>query len=335
MINMYDTIIIGAGPAGLTASIYASRYKLSNLVIGKMIGGTISYAHKVENFPGIPSISGAELGQKMAAQAKSFGVEILGENVGRIEMGQGEQGGQEGQGFKIITETGKEFTAKSLIVSSGTERRKLNVPGEKEYLGKGVSYCTNCDIPFYKDKTVVIVGGSNSACSGAVHAADFAKKVFIVYRKDELRAEPVWIDDIKNNPKIEVIYNTNITKILGEQEEQGGKEGQGRVMGVELDNEYNGSKILPLDGVFVEIGGVPASSFLVPLGVEMDENGYVKVNEKMETNIAGLFAAGDFTTTSLFLQQTVTACADGAKAAASAFRFIRGQKAPRILGNSL
>jgi len=356
---IYDTIIIGAGPAGLTASIYASRYKLSNLIIGKMVGGTISYAHKVENFPGILSISGVELGQKMAEQAKSFGVEILGENVGRIEpsfaesdsASAGEKGNLDDGSFRVFTETGKEFIAKSLIVSSGTERRKLNVPGEKEYLGKGVSYCTNCDIPFYKDKTVVIVGGSNAACSGAVHAADFAGKVYIVYRKDELRAEPVWIDDIKDNPKIEVLYNTNIVKILGGQEEQDplrprlastqarseAREtgGQRKVTGVELDNEYNGSKILPLDGVFVEIGGVPASSFLVPLGVEMDENGYVKVNEKMETNVIGLFAAGDFTTMSLFLQQTVTACADGAKAAASAFRFIRGQKAPRLLGNSL
>jgi thioredoxin reductase (NADPH) len=220
--------------------------------------------------------------------------------------------------------------AKSLIVTTGTERRKLNVDGEKEYLGKGVSYCTNCDIPFFKNKIVTLVGGSNSACSGASHAAEFASKVFLIYRKDELRAEPVWIEDIKNNPKIEVIYNTNITKILSGREirEMGEsreiREDQlDKVAGVELDNEYNGSKILPLDGVFVEIGGVPASSFLIPLGVEMDENGYVKVNEKMETNIAGLFAGGDFTTTSLFLQQTITACADGAKAGYSVFNYLK------------
>lgn len=307
---LYDTIIIGAGPAGLTASIYASRYKLSNLVIGKMVGGTITWAGKVDNFPSQPGISGLELGQKMAAQVKSLGVEILAENVSGVK--------KEAEGeFRVTTDSGNEFQAKSLIVTTGTERKKLNIPGEGEYLGKGVSYCTTCDAPFFKDKTVVLVGGSNAACSGAVHLANFAKKIYLIYRKSELRAEPVWVEEIKSNPKIEVIYDTNLTKIIG---------GENRVKQVELDRPYENKAILETDGVFVEIGGVPSTGFLKPLGIDFDENGYIRVNEKMETNIEGVFAAGDVTTKSLILPQAITACADGAVAANSVFEYLKSVK---------
>lgn len=314
---LYDALIIGAGPAGLTASIYASRCKLSHLVIGELIGGTITYAHKVENFPGFISISGTELGQKMAEQVKLLGAEILTEKVVEVQKDKKEAGEQEGKNFfKIKTESGKEFQAKTLIVTTGTERRKLNVPGEKEYLGKGVSYCVTCDAPFFKGKTVVLVGGSNAACSGAVHLADFAKKIYLIYRKSELRAEPVWVEEIKSNPKIKVIYDTNLTKIIGE---------ENRVKQVELDRPYEKKTVLETDGVFVEIGGVPLSNLLIPLGVEVDENGYVKVNEKTETNIPGIFAAGDFTTYGLVLSQTITACAGGAITASSAFKFLKSK----------
>lgn len=342
---LYDTIVIGAGPAGLTASIYASRYKLTNLVIGKIPGGTIVYAHKVENYPGVPDVSGAELGQKMIEQARALGGEILGENVAKILKGPsfvpmsiGTSAGKQ-EVFKVITESGKEFEAKTLIVASGTERRKLGIPGEKEYLNRGVSYCTNCDAPFFKGKTVVLVGGANAACSGAVHLAEYAHKVYLIYRKSELRAEPVWVQEVKSNPKIEVIYETNLVRILGAKEVGGvgparnaskltcvaGGEIRDVVGGVELDKPLNGEKILKTDGVFVEIGGIPASDFLVSFGVQTDENGYIKVNEEMATNVAGLFAAGDVTDRSLFLQQTVTACADGAKAAASTFKYLKSR----------
>jgi len=304
---IYDTIIIGAGPAGLTASIYASRYRLSNLVIGKLPGGTITYAHKVENFPGFISVSGLELAQKMIEQAKTYGIKILTENVGKIERSKGEI-------FKLTAETGKEFLAKTLIVATGTERRKLNVPGEKEYSGKGVSYCTTCDAPFFKNKIVVLIGGSNAACSGAIHLAEFAEKVYLIYRKGELRAEPVWVEEVKQNHRITVIYNTNVSEILGDGT---------KVTAVRLDTPYQASNELSTDGVFIEIGGVPASSFLIPLGVVLDEDGYVKVNEKMETNIGGLFAAGDLTTRAKILQQLVIACADGAIAAFSVFSYLK------------
>jgi len=304
----YDTIIIGAGPAGLTASIYASRYKLSNLVIGKVPGGTIAYAHKVENFPGVPGISGVELGQRMLEQVKALEVEILAEEVVGIEKSV-----VDGK-FKITTNTKKEFEARTLIVALGTERRKLGVPGEKEYLGKGVSYCTTCDAPFFKGKTVVLVGGSNAACSGAIHLATFAEKIYLIYRKNALRAEPVWVAEVKENPKIEVIYETNVTEVLGD---------GAKVTGVKLDVPYNDNSTLPASGVFVEIGGQPSSSLLPPLGVELDDDSYVKVDERMSTNIPGLFAAGDLTTKSVILQQVITACAGGAVAANSAFEYLK------------
>lgn len=305
---LYDVIIIGSGPAGLTASIYASRYKLSNLVIGKVPGGTIAYAHKVENFPGVPGISGVELGQRMLEQVKALEVEILAEEVVGIEKSV-----VDGK-FKITTNTKKEFEARTLIVALGTERRKLNVPGEKEYLGKGVSYCVTCDAPLFKGKTVVLVGGSNAACSGAIHLATFAEKIYLIYRKNALRAEPVWVEEVKENSRIEVIYETNVTEVLGDGT---------RVTGVKLDVPYSGNSMLSSNGVFIEIGGQPSSSLLQPLGVELDEDGYVRVDERMSTNIPGLFAAGDLTTKSLILQQVITACAGGAVAANSAFEYLK------------
>lgn len=315
---LYDTIIIGSGLAGLTASIYASRYQISNIVLGKLPGGTINLAHKVENFPGFPGISGVELAQRVIMHAKSFGTEILPEHVTKLEII--ETTDAIPYHFKLTTDSGKEFEGKTVIVTTGTERRKLGVPGEKEFLGRGVSYCTNCDAPFFKNKTVAVIGGSDAAVTGAIHLAGVAEKVYIIYRKDALRAEPVWMEQVESNPKIKIIYNTNVVEILGDN----------KVTGVKLDKSYKNSDILPVDGVFVEIGGVPASNFLVPVGVELDENGYVKVNEKMETSAKGLFAAGDFTTQSLVLQQAITAAAQGAVAASSTFKYVRSQKATKL-----
>lgn len=302
----YDLVIIGAGPAGLMASIYSSRYKLKNLVIGKLLGGTITLAHKVENFPGFKSISGLEWAQKMAEQVKNLGAEILIDEVEKIE--------KLGIGFKVSTQSGKQFASRALIAATGTERRKLDIPGEEKYLGKGVSYCTACDVPFFRDKTVALVGGSDGAVSGAIHAASFAQKVYIIYRRDKLRAEPVWTESALANDKIEVIYNTNITEILGDEQ---------KVMGVKLDKPYQGKSDLTLDGVFVEIGGVPVSNLLKTLGVKIDQAGFVDVDKQMKTNVSGLFVAGDFTDESLVLQQAIVACAQGAIASWSAFKYLQ------------
>lgn len=312
---MYDLIIIGTGPAGLTASIYASRYRLGHVVIGPTVGGTIILASNVENFPGFKSISGLELGEKMLEQVKYLGAEVVSKTVGRLEKTQ--------EGFRAITEDGTGYEAKTLVVATGTERRKLNIPGEKEYLGKGVSYCTACDAPFFRDKTVALIGGSDAAVSGAVHTAQFAQRVYIIYRGEALRAEPIWLEDVEKDSKIEKIFKTNLKEIRGD---------EAKVTGVVLDNPYKGNELLTLDGIFIEIGGVPGTSLLVPLGVKINGGGYVMINEWMETGIPGLFAAGDFTTASSVLQQAITACAQGAAAAAGAFKYLKGQKAPQILG---
>jgi len=306
---MYDVIIIGAGPAGLTASIYTSRYKLSNAVLGRLLGGTITYAHNVENYPGFLSVSGTELATSMIKQAKALGGEVRMENVVSLE--------KKGALFVLTTDRSQHFEAQAVIVTAGTERRKLNIPGETDYLGKGVSYCANCDAPFFKGKSVAVVGGGNAACSGATHVVEYAHNVYLIYRKSTLPAEPVWVEEVTRHPKIEVIYETNIKEILGNDL---------KVTGVRLDKPYRGSETLPVDGIFIEIGGVPASSFLTSLGVETDEAGYVKVNEKMETNIPGVFAAGDLTTHGQYLQQTVTACGAGAVAAHSAFLYLKSKK---------
>lgn len=321
---MYDLIIIGLGPAGLMASIYASRYKLKNLLIGEVLAGELSKGSRIENLPGFVSISGLEWGEKTKKQVEKLGAKVVIGKVGRIESKKTPK--HQNSKFKIYTESGEEYQAKTLIVATGSERRKLGIPGEKEYLGKGISFCTACDAPFFRDKTVALIGGSDAAVSGAVHTAEYAKKVYIIYRRDKLRAEPIWLEEwqkIKKKGKGETIYNTNITEILGDGT---------KVTGVKLDNPYQDKDTLSLDGVFIEIGGIPGTFLLKPLGVNLTETGYVQVNDAMETNLPGLYAAGDITDKSIVLVQAITAMAQGALAAASAYKYLKGEKAPKILG---
>lgn len=308
--RIYDLVIIGSGPAGLTASIYASRYKVSNLVIGKQKGGTIGLAHKVENYPGFVSISGLKLMEKMEEQVKKLGAEIIYDPVESIK--------KEKDVFKVYADGEKEFQGKTLILATGTERRKLSIPGEEEFLGRGVTYCHTCDAPFFQDKIVAVVGGADSAVSGAIHTAEYAKKVYIIYRKDKLRAEPVWVEQALSNPKIEPIYNTNVIEIKGDRV----------VKSVVLDSPYQGAKELVLDGVFIEIGGVPGTALAKIAGVETTGAGYVRVDKEMKTNIPGIFAAGDMTDFRPRFQQLVTVEAMGAVAAASAYQFLKHQTAP-------
>jgi len=348
----YDLIIIGSGPAGLTASIYASRYRIKNLVIGSQLGGAMALASAVENYPGFERISGLELAQKMARQVQALGAEIINDSVVKIQNSIRQladkiqnkfkipacrQAGQNSK-FKIITEEGKEYEAKAIILATGTKRRELGVPGEKEYLGKGVGYCATCDATFFRGKVVAVVGGANAAVMSADHLSRFAKKVYLIYRRKPLRAEPIWVERVEKNPKIEIVYNTNIVKILGEKkfkmqiskskmtiknlklnEEE-------KVAAVELDNFYKGKKYLAVEGVFIEIGGVPGTELAKSLGVELDEKGFVKVNPDMETNVPGVFAAGDIANLHGELQQIIIACGEGATAAFSAYKYLRERR---------
>lgn len=319
--KIYDLIIIGAGPAGLTASIYASRYKLSNVLIGKQLGGELSLAHNVCNFPGFESISGIEFAEKCKRQVEKLGAEVLLQEVGKIEVGKDDE-----VKFKVYLKNNSVYYSKSLIIATGSERRRLNIPGEEKYLGRGVSYCTTCDAGFFKDKTVAIIGGSDAAVTGAIHLSNFASKVYIIYRGDKLRAEPVWLADWQNfekKGKGEVFYKTNVKEILGDGT---------KVTGIKLDVPYKGKETLVLDGVFVEIGGVPGTSLLKPLGVKLEASGHVVVSEEMETNIPGLFCAGDMTSFSANFKQAITAAAQGARAAGSVYKFIKQAQIPRQLG---
>jgi len=327
---MHDLIIIGAGVAGLTASIYASRYKINHLVFGEALGGQGLLAGKVENYPGYLSISGPELMQKFVEQAKSYGVEIKGERVGEVKRV------EEGGYFEVKTGTGV-YQARTLILAMGASFRHLNIPGEEKFLSKGVSYCTICDAPLFRDKVVAIVGGGDSAVTGALHAASFAKKVYLIHRRQEYRAEPTWVQRMRENPKIEEILEENVTEIIGTKDkrlpEKIGEAAEGkeeRVGGLILEKPYKGETILLVDGVFIEIGQVPSSVLTKELGVDLDEKGYIKVAPTMATNIPGVFAAGDIAAISggIIFRQFITSAADGARAAASVYQYLNKGEAP-------
>lgn len=304
----FDLVIIGAGPAGLSASIYASRYRVKHVIVGGMIGGAMSTAAWVENYPGFERIRGIELSQKMADQAKNLGAEIVVSEVGKIE--------KTSEGFLVKTSGKGNFATRTLLLATGTQRRKLGISGEDEYVGKGVSYCTTCDGAFFKNKTVVVIGGANAAVMGAIHLSEFASKVYLVYRKKPLRAEPIWVERAVRNPKIEIIYEKNVTEIVGD---------GSRVSGIKLDAPHDGKNEISLDGVFVEIGGVPGVDLIKPLGVNLDEKGYVKTSPDMSSNVEGLWAAGDIADVSGEFQQIVMAVAEGARAALSIYQFIKKQ----------
>lgn len=303
---IYDLIIIGAGPAGLSASIYASRYQIKHLVLGAQLGGAMVLASKVENYPGFDFITGVDLAQKMAQQAQKLGGEIKTTGVTQIN--------KKGTNFELKIGSGESFEGKTLIVATGTQRQKLNIPGEREYLGKGVSYCSVCDAAFFKEKVTAVIGGSNSAAMAAAHLAGFAQKVYLIYRKKPLRADPIWIERIEKEPKIEIIYETNVVEISGDGE---------KVTALKLDKPFKESRELKLDGIFIEIGGVPGTELVKLLGVELDGKGYIKVKPDMSTNIAGIFAAGDVADSSGELQQIITATSEGAIASSSIYKFLK------------
>ena len=301
MANKYDLIILGAGPAGLTAAVYASRYMINTLIIGKIPGGLITSAHEVCNFPTYGKIKGFDLAQKMLEQVKNANIQLKMEEANEIS-------GKDGS-FEVKTKSNS-YTAKKIIIAIGTERRKLNIKGEKDFLGRGVSYCATCDAPLYKNKTACVVGGSDAALTAALLLAEYAKKVYIIYRKEKFfRAEPTWIEHVKKNTKIEPVFSANIDEIYG----------GGKVEGVKLDS----GREIKLDGVFIEAGSIPDERFSKQLGLK-SEDSYIIVNKKQETNVRGVFAAGDITNNPL--KQAVTAAGEGSVAANSAYEEIGAEK---------
>lgn len=298
---MYDLIVIGGGPAGVAASIYAARYKLNVLLVSKDIGGQILEAHRIENYPGFNSISGKDLGDKFKEQLKYLGVEVKDIGVDGLKKNK--------NGFIVGTSEEEKLEAKSLVLALGTARRRLTVPGEKEFSGKGVSYCAVCDAPFFKDKIVGVIGGGNSAASSAVLCAEHAKKVYILVREAEMMADPSWMEEIKQRKNIELIYNTGVKEIKGSK----------FVESVILAD----GKELKLNGLFIEIGSTPATALAKSIGVELDKSGYIIVDQRQGTNVKKVYSAGDITTGSNKFRQIATAVAEGGLAANSAFEDLK------------
>ena len=318
---MYDLLIIGAGPAGLTASIYASCFGLKHLLIGKLIGGQMTLAPEILNYPGFVEISGQELTNRMVAQAKKRGSEIVEDsviNVSKIEIG-----------FLLKTESGKEYQAKTIILATGVERRKLNIPGENEYVGKGLEYCAKCGKFDYLDKVAVVVGGANAAAQTAVQVGHSAKKVTIIYRGTELRCDEIWSKHIKENPKIEILFNSIVREITGNGE---------KVTGVKVQTKDSQNQVLTkdlaVDKVFIEIGGVPGTALLLPLGVTMDPGWFISVDERLATNVSGVYVAGDVISHKYSIEQITSAVGSGARAVSLVFSFLKQQTAPTLWGSS-
>jgi thioredoxin reductase (NADPH) len=299
-----DLAIIGAGPAGLSASVYASRYGLINVVIGETAGGLPNETHEIGNWLGTPKINGFEFAQKAVAHARQLGASIIASKVDKIEKDSGD--------FNLWLGSGEKAEARALLLAMGTKRRRLNISGEKELVGKGVSYCATCDGFFYKGKTVAVAGGGDSAAEAALYLAGIAKQVYLIYRKEKLRAEDLWLKLIEKNPKIEVIYNTNVKEIKG----------MSQVEEIILDNPHKNSKSFKLDGIFIEIGLEPNIDLVGELGIGLDEEGHIKIKPDGQTSQAGIWAAGDITTGSNKFKQIITAAAEGAIAARSIQQYL-------------
>jgi len=301
----YPLVIIGAGPAGLAASIYASRCGVKHIIIGELLGGLIAETHLIDNYPGIEDVTGFEFSQKLTHHAQKYGVEILPVKVNNIKKSGGE--------FELEIKGKENLKSLAILIATGTKRRKLNISGEVEFLGKGVSYCATCDGFFYKNKTVAVIGGSDSAAGAAVYLSEICEKVFLIYRKEKLRAEKYWVNLIEKNPKIEVVYSTNVSEIVGAE----------KLQKVNLDRPYNDADFINLDGLFIEAGSDPKLDFARDLGLKTDEGGYVKINSDASTSVTGVWAAGDITNGSDKFRQVITACAEGAIAARSISNYLK------------
>jgi thioredoxin reductase (NADPH) len=299
---MYDLVIIGSGVTGYAAAMYASRLDLSVAVIGNVDGGTITLTDDVANYPGYLQLTGKELADKIKSHALDYPVFIENGNVNDIFRSK--------ENFFYVVTDNKSFLAKSIIIATGMKERELEVPGHDELKNKGVSYCALCDAPLYKDKVVAVIGGSDSAAKEALLLAKYCPKVYIIYRREKIRPEPINAARIERDSKIEVVTSTNVTEILG----------QTKVTGIKLDNTYHDSNILSLDGVFIAIGGIPYSELAAKLGVDLNEKGEIKIDRTSRTNVDGVFAAGDVVDSEF--KQAITGVAEGVNAAYQAYKYV-------------
>lgn len=302
--SAHELIIIGAGPAGLTAALYAGRSRLKTLVLEKMsVGGRILMTEEIENFPGFsPSIPTDDLIRRMEEQVRSLGVEIKFERVKELDCK-----------LRVVNTDADRYSAESIIIATGAHPRKLGVPGEDRLTGRGVSYCATCDGPLYKEKNIVIVGGGNAVAEEALYLSRFARTVNIVHRREDLRASAILQERLRENKKINFILSSVITEISG----------ANRIESIKIkDVNTSGQRDFSCDGLFIYIGYEPETGFLKGK-LKMDEAGFIITDEEMYTSEAGVFACGDCRKKSLY--QAITACGDGAVAADSAYKHISKQ----------
>lgn len=301
VIKMYDIIIIGAGPAGLTAAIYGKRALKSVLVLEAVsYGGQIINTLDIENYPVEPHISGFDFATKLYNQAKDFGAEIKFEKVTNIE---------DKNDYKEIITSKNTYQAKTVIIATGADNRKLGIDNEDKLVGKGVSYCATCDGNFFKNKDVAVVGGGNTALEDALYLSNVASKVYLIHRRDTFRGDPVIVEKLKLQKNIEFIYNSNVTKLLADDV----------LTGIEVTNNDGSIKEILISGLFVAIGKVPENENFKKL-INLDESGYIIASEDCHTNIPGIFVAGDNRVKEL--RQLVTATSDGAIAATEAIKYL-------------
>lgn len=307
MSNVYDMVVIGAGPAGCSAALYASRAGLSTVIVEKYApGGQMALTGDIDNYPGFEEgVDGFTLGMKMHKGAERFGITtIYGEITGVDFSGE----------IKKLTTSSGELLAKTVVIASGARARELGIENEKSLIGKGVHYCAHCDGNFYRNKTVAVVGGGNSAAADALYLSRLAKKVYLIHRRDTLRATKIYHEPLMKAENVEFLWNSTVEEFLTEL----------RVKGVRIKDTVTGEmKDVLCDGVFVSIGRDPMTEFLKG-AVDLDERGYVIADETTKTNIDGVFAAGDVRTKAL--RQVVTAVSDGAVAVHFAEEYLNGQK---------
>ncbi|MFZ5955182.1 MAG: thioredoxin-disulfide reductase [Nanoarchaeota archaeon] len=298
--QIYDVLILGAGPAGLTAAIYCLRYNLRIIIISKANGSMMHSAGDIENWPGFIGPA-SELIKKFEEQAKKFGAEFLLSEIKSVEKTK--------KDFVIKTDS-NEIYGKSLILALGTEHNKLGIPGEKEFVGRGVSYCTICDGFFFKNKIVAVIGGGDSAAKSALYLSEIAKKVYLIVRKDKLKCEPILSEKISQSKNIEILFNSIASKIIGKTSVN------------QLEIKRTGKNyVLDIDGLFIQIGSKPDDQLIKNLKLKTDERGYIITDKESNTNVRGIFAAGDITNNKL--KQIITSASEGAIAAKSAFDYLK------------
>lgn len=306
MSQIYDMIIIGSGPAGLAAAVYGQRAKLDLIVIEKQMisGGQIINTLEVDNYPGLPGIGGFELGQKFREHAEKLGTAFVTDEVKEVRINK--------DGTRTVVGAETDYTAKTVVIASGAEHSLLGVPGEKELTGSGVSYCATCDGNFYRNKVTAVVGGGDVALGDALYLARLCQKVYLIHRRDSFRGAKVLEDKVRAAENIELVLDSTVEEICGE----------GQVKAILVKNKKSGAESeLAIDGLFIAVGIVPESKSFPFL--ETDERGYVLADETCETNVPGVYAAGDVRKKQL--RQVITAVADGANAVESAVRYLTEQ----------